>query len=295
MRDLMAALLLVVPAFIILHAGDAVLCAAQSAERALAAMVETERAFSRAATTDGIVSAFLRFFADDSIAFEGDALTSARDEWGRQQVPPSLRMEWEPRTGDVSSDGDLGWLTGPVKRTGVPGRAGETLHACYLSVWRRQPDGQYKVFLDTGIRTPSAVPFADTFTRAAPASRYTGAERGEAARASLFATDAALAVRSERQPLADAYRPCLGEASRLHRMDALPVTGREPILRRLATEPPLAASQSRGGDIATSADLGYTYGTYAMAATGPHGWYLRLWTREADGAWKIAVDVLQPQ
>ncbi len=293
MRELIAAFVLAVTLFVAGHAED-VGTATQTADTALAAMVDTEQAFSHAATADGIVTAFLRFFADDAITFDGETVGSARAEWARRKLPPSLRMQWEPRTGDVSAAGDVGWLTGPVTQTGVPGRDGETLHACYLSVWRRDPDGRYRVFLDTGIRTPSAVPFPATFTRAAHASRYTG-PRDEASRASLLATDAALADRTRRGPLGDAYRPCLAEVSRLHRNDSLPVTGRDDILRVLAAQPPLAATQSRGGGIAASADFGYTYGTYAAATPGAHGWYVRLWTREADGAWKIVVDVLQPQ
>ena len=52
-------------------------------------------------------------------------------------------------------------------------------------------------------------------------------------------------------------------------------------------------------DIARSRDLGYTWGTYAVAPAGntqaEKGFYVRTWSRAADGTWQVALDVLQPE
>jgi ketosteroid isomerase-like protein len=51
-------------------------------------------------------------------------------------------------------------------------------------------------------------------------------------------------------------------------------------------------------DIATSGDLGYTYGTYESISPGPDGkpatrtgMYVTIWKRQADGSWKVVVDL----
>ena len=57
---------------------------------------------------------------------------------------------------------------------------------------------------------------------------------------------------------------------------------------------------------AQSGDLGYTWGTYQLAARGAgqaqnagakieEGFYARVWTRQRNGQWQVALDVLQPQ
>jgi len=54
---------------------------------------------------------------------------------------------------------------------------------------------------------------------------------------------------------------------------------------------PAKAVASRGGD------LGYTVGTYELTMNNPkgkpvtdHGKYLTVWTKQADGSWKVAAD-----
>jgi ketosteroid isomerase-like protein len=54
-------------------------------------------------------------------------------------------------------------------------------------------------------------------------------------------------------------------------------------------------------EVATSGDLGYTYGRYQSrgrdsmgnAVTGA-GWYVTVWRRDEDGTWKVALDIGNP-
>ena len=47
-----------------------------------------------------------------------------------------------------------------------------------------------------------------------------------------------------------------------------------------------------GADVALSADLGYTYGTYEVTAkdTVLKGTYLSIWRKQKDGSWKFVLD-----
>jgi hypothetical protein len=79
----------------------------------------------------------------------------------------------------------------------------------------------------------------------------------------------------------------------------MPVEGIPAIERWLATQPLWTAGESRYAEVARSRDMGYTYGTYAVAAAGERkaerGFYARVWVRGRDGGWKVVLDVLQPQ
>ncbi len=50
--------------------------------------------------------------------------------------------------------------------------------------------------------------------------------------------------------------------------------------------------EPRGGDIAASGDLGYTFGVYEMkdSANVQKGTYVTIWKKQPDGKWKFVLD-----
>jgi len=263
---------------------------------ALTDMMRTEQRFAARALVVGWKQAFLEYFADTAVAFNGDQTEPARDQFRRQPDPPKdRRLIWEPRYGDISSSGDLGYLTGPVRRI-VPGQNnGQPYHSVYASVWRRQADGSYKVVMDMGVPTPGPVMFADGFTAAQRTDVYAGRTTPEAAAKSLKTTDAAL-TNAARSGQADAYRAHLAPNVRFHRPEAMPVVGEDAALKWLAGQPRYVSGEAKYAETSMAGDLGYTYGTYALPGNqDSHGFYVRVWTRGRDGVWRVALDVLQPQ
>lgn len=263
---------------------------------ALTDMMRTEQRFAARALVVGWKQAFLEYFADSAVAFNGDQTEPARDQFRRQPDPPKdRRLIWEPRYGDISSSGDLGYLTGPVRRI-VPGQNnGQPYHSVYASVWRRQADGSYKVVMDMGVPTPGPVMFADGFTAAQRTDVYAGRTTPEAAAKSLKTTDAAL-TNAARSGQADAYRAHLAPNVRFHRPEAMPVVGEDAALKWLAGQPRYVSGEAKYAETSMAGDLGYTYGTYALPGNqDSHGFYVRVWTRGRDGVWRVALDVLQPQ
>jgi ketosteroid isomerase-like protein len=259
-------------------------------------MVRTERRFAARALVVGWKQAFLEYFADDAIGFDGQQTARARELFRQQPDPPAdVRLIWEPRYGDIATSGDLGYLTGPVRRINPARNNGQPAYSTYASVWKRQMDGAFKVVMDMGLPTPGPVTFADGFTRAPRTDVYVGNSRGEAAAKSLKDTDAALTY-AARAGQADAYRGHLAVGVRFHRPDLMPLVGADAVLSWLAAQPAYASGEVRFAETSQAADLGYTYGTYALkGATANRGFYVRVWTRGRDGVWRVALDVLQPQ
>jgi hypothetical protein len=110
----------------------AILLPAQSPPPALLKMADTERAFAKRATETTVRQAFIDFFADESVAFEPDPVP-ARESMRKREPPPQppgFQLLWEPRLGDVSSSGDLGYLTGPAEYIN-PGKP--NAYTCYFS------------------------------------------------------------------------------------------------------------------------------------------------------------------
>jgi ketosteroid isomerase-like protein len=260
-------------------------------------MVETERRFAARALEVGWKQSFLEFFANEAIGFEKGQPGFAKDQLRATPDPPKdLQLLWEPRYGDVSASGELGYLTGPVRNI-LPSRdSGRPRHSTYFSIWKLQRDGSYAVVMDVGTPTPGPVPFAPGFTWAPHASRFTGDYDEHIP--PLSAADRVLNA-ALRTSQAAAYRDRLTPNARMSRRNRMPLVGERPIIAWLATQPRYAAADGNYAEAARSGDLGYTWGTYQLAGrgrqAGEHGFYIRVWVRERNGQWKIAADITEPQ
>lgn len=255
---------------------------------ALAAMADTERAFAAAARVKGIRDAFLEFFTDDAMFVPGDGL--AKDQLRSQKPEPfSVReLVWEPRTGDVAASGELGWLTGPGTFVNHAGPDTTPRYSNYLSVWRKEADGRWRVFIDLGTRVNAPATFAPGFTRFAFEGRYTGGEAQAAATASLIAADRALNEHVSTDGAAAAYARVLAPGARVHRQGVGALEDRAA-LDWFERHAKAMSAATTTGESANSADLGYTYGRYELTGQKP-ATYLRIWSRQRDGSWRVVVD-----
>jgi ketosteroid isomerase-like protein len=265
---------------------------------ALQQMIAAEQAFAARAVVVGWKAAFLEFFSDAAIGFENGQAGIAKLQIGSSPDPPKdMQLLWEPRRGDISANGEPGYLTGP-SRTIVPSRNdGRPRHQVYASIWKRQRDGTFKVMMDVGVPTPAAAPFAAGFTRPAYKTRFSGDydENTPPLGAADGLLNSALRVSQERAWRAGGL---LAEGARLHRPNILPLVGDRAIARWAAAQPAFALADTRFTEAARSGDLGYTWGTYAIGARAgarQEGFYMRVWARGRDGQWKLALDVLRPQ
>jgi len=260
----------------------------------LQALVDTERAFAHAATLKGVRDSFLDFFADDAIALT-PLPTSAKARLRNRPAQPfsATELKWEPRTGDIARSGELGWLTGPSSFH-APNET-QLQHGNYLSVWRKEADGNWRVFIDVGVGTPHAVTFAPGFTRFPFGDRYTGKEGKAASAAALLTADRELNERIASGGTAQPYRAHLAAAARLHRFGVLSIVGRRAIADWLDRHAASMSATSGAADAAEAGDIGYSYGTYALKGDAvERGAYIRVWTRDGAGRWLVVADVTQP-
>jgi ketosteroid isomerase-like protein len=261
---------------------------------ALQAMVDTERAFAQTATEKGIRDSFLEYFAAGSIAFNPGPISATQRLRERPaRAFSEFELRWEPRTGDVAASGELGWLTGPSTFTDHTVANPHPQPGNYLSIWRRQGDGQWRVFIDQGTQPPETVTFAPGFTRFTFPSRYTGAETGARATASLQAADRDLNAALGKRGSA-AYGDVTTETSRLHRSGSMPSIGRVAIEKWMKEHASAMTATTGAAESALSGDLGFSYGKFEVTApVAKSGAYVRVWQRDASGKWLVVADVTQ--
>ena len=183
-----------------------------------------------------------------------------------------FELVWEPRLGDVAASADLGWLTGPSTSINHTAKDPKPGHGCYLSIWRKQPNGTWRVFIDVGAGAPEPVPFAPGFTRMPFGDRYVG-KAGEAVKdaagKSLAEADRDLNAQMAAQGASRAFASRVTPSSRLHRPGSTPIVGAEAIAVWLNVHASAAAARDGVAEAAAAGDFGYTYGTFEIKTPKP--------------------------
>ena len=262
---------------------------------ALEKMADTERAFAKRAQETTVRDAFIEFFSDESISFEPDPIP-ARESLRKQTrpQPAGFQLLWEPRLGDIAASGDLGYLTGPSE-TIIPGQPPR--YGNYFSVWKRQANGEYRVILDVGGGTPEKPNYAPGFTRATPLPAWKGTEPKATSESSLLAADKAFASAIATKGASAAYAGVMHPDARLQRTGFVPAPNRQAAVEWLTAHVKDWSTEPMKAETATSGDLGYTWGKYSVTPTDRAaytGYYVRVWTRKADGSWQLVYEVTTP-
>lgn len=109
---------------------------------------EAETAFAKT-MADRDVAAFEKFLANDAVFF-GNSVLRGREAvvtaWKRFYQGPEAPFSWAPERVEVIESGNLAISSGPVRDP--KGKQVST----FTSVWRREPDGAWKVLYDKGCR-----------------------------------------------------------------------------------------------------------------------------------------------
>ncbi len=262
-------------------------CAHQPPMDATQSLAAAETAFAAHSMREDMRAAFLAAFADDGMFVRGGWIVS--NDWLRPRPAPAIALDWRAQYVEVAASGDLGLSTGPSKIVSKAKPDAPPAYGQFVSVWRREGGGPWKVAVDLGIGHPrDSLWSAPLQTRQLRGAAGTGGGGVAGAEASFARETAERGARA-------AYAAWGASDLRYYRSGQEPVAARAAALASAAmTDERLAWTVDRI-ETARSGDFGYARGAYAaIAAPGkPLGWYLRVWRREATG-WRIVMDVTNP-
>lgn len=252
-----------------------------------ATIVDLETRFVASSREHGARAAFLEFLDEESIALQpgpiwGRAAWTANDE-----LPGTL--DWLPDRAQISADGDLGFASGPwIFEPRDP--EGRRVEGRYVTVWRKGATG-WRVIFDGGFgrklagawearsKDPAMGPFACERGPAMPPGELqlldlaiSGIQGGETHQQRVLAHLDADAWLFHGPSVEGAGESAAREAA----LAALPAT--------LQYWP-------MGAGIATSGDLGYSYGLSAPdPGTSANASYVHIWCRRGDD-WRLALQL----
>ena len=142
-------------------------CEGSSQRAAREELLAADERFA-AEVADKGVSVFERYYAEDAVEMpsfqpliEGkSAILEFYRPYGNN---PSFKLTWTPARAEVSKEGDLGFTYGHYQATTVDEQGTPvTRVGKYVTIWRREYDGGWKVILDGGSpdqrEAPPAVP-----------------------------------------------------------------------------------------------------------------------------------------
>lgn len=247
------------------------------------ALAAAESAFAAHSVREGMRAAFLAHFAPDGVLV-ADGWTVAGDRL-RPRPDPPIVLDWRPVHVEAAASGDLGLSTGPWKRSSRTDTLAPPAYGQFVSVWKREAGGPWRVVVDLGISHP-------------PAALWDEPLRARVLRSSkvsepIAAAEQAFAREARERGLRAAYASHASGALRLYRNGSPPAIGLPAALAGpLASVADWTWTVERT-DTAASGDLAYARGRYALAASpdATAGYFLRVW-RVEDGRWRIAVDVV---
>jgi len=130
-----------------------------AAERA--ALMQADRAFA-AATLERGGDGWADFFAEDGVMFPPSGRVDGREDIREAMIdaftPGIPSLEWEPNTAVVAAAADLGYTLGRWRSISRTAAGLDSVRATgnYVTFWRKNAEGQWRVALDIGNRDANA-------------------------------------------------------------------------------------------------------------------------------------------
>jgi ketosteroid isomerase-like protein len=197
-------------------------------------------------------------------------------------------LSWYPVFADVSSNGVLGYTTGEGEYR-PKGKTDTTVYySTYATVWRRQPDGNYKAAFDVGISHDKPSDSDKNWTSPKTVEKSSEANKPIAAGAmsSFFNTAAT-------KGLAKAYKNFAAEDARFLREGKFPIMGKSNAPTEIKKS---KIAFGKGATMQSAGDLGYSITTYEMKIGDKiteKGNIVQIW-KFVGGRWQIVLDVFAP-
>ena len=265
---------------------------AETPAEAVRAMVEAEKKFYETGQEKGTRAAFLEFLAEDGIVFQPGPV-NGKEVWGKRPEK-GLDLVWEPTFAVIARSADFGYDIGPAKWRANKEEEKFTGHGQFISIWKKQKDGSWKVALDCGIENPEPTGKPETLRTIVPADSKTPADLN-AAQTSRWETQQKFTEAARTDPSVATLKFAAPEI-RIYRDGHSSSIGKEAARSLLDATAGRMTFQMLGADMSRSADLSYTYGKYSkLRPKGTEqGHYFQIWQTDDAGAWKLVLDWAQP-
>ena len=265
---------------------------------AIFSMRETERNFARASVAIGRNAAFAEYFAEKSVLFTDKWISNGK-RYSKERKADPVVLKWEPEFMDISDSRDFGISTGPWEAQEYRPNTARVATGYFLTVWKKQSDGTWKVILDGGSETPIAADNKHSFSfpsGADKAVKNCPVFNEDLLNKELCDREKQFLSVWEKTPLPSSYISYLDPDARMQLKGHLPSTNADSIIAFISGFDKKLIWETVGSGAATSGDLGFTYGFLQIRSSQPvtKGHYVRIWKKQPGAGWRIDLEMINP-
>jgi ketosteroid isomerase-like protein len=126
-------------------------------EQEQGALLQTDVEFAQTSVERGAAEAFYQYLTDDALQLPNNAKPVVGRDIIREsmQKVPEVLLTWKPQKAEVARSGDLGYTWGTYEVKSYSPNGEENIrYGKYLNIWKKQPDGKWKVAVDMGNSSP---------------------------------------------------------------------------------------------------------------------------------------------
>lgn len=261
-------------------------------------LIAAENYFAAYAKDKGIRDAFLKVSDESTILFKPSPV-KAEEFFNKKSSNDPGRLDWTPTFAKISKSGDWGFTTGPYSYSSNSSNlSATTIYGQYLSVWRTNSKGVWKLALDLGMTHPKPLnepklnfvdPKSFRFFRQIAEGRLKQREELILTTDKLFSNTLV-----DNQRLA--YDTFFAEEGRLLLPGYEPIIGKTKVNNFLSRQQITIETMPSMVNRALGSDLAYTYGKAQITINNLASQfnYVRVWESQEGFTWNILLEIYTP-
>ncbi|MDB4920189.1 hypothetical protein [Mucilaginibacter sp.] len=252
-------------------------------------VIDAEKSFNKLVERKGIKNAFLAVADPEGIVFKPDAVSIT--EFYNNIDKQAGSLSWKPDFARISGNGDLAFSAGPyIYQNGKTDD--DKVFGDYVSIWRNDSEGKFKLLIDLGIQHPEPEKEALTdFRSPEPDKKVAPSKDPFNGKKIILATDELFNHSLTISTLAT-YKEFLSLEGHYYFPGFDPLTGREQVMKFIDNEGISISAQTVNGGRSTSNDLAYTYGKARIkkGSIVSNFNYVRIWELDKNHKWNVLLE-----
>ncbi|HXI00485.1 MAG TPA: hypothetical protein VNI52_09455 [Sphingobacteriaceae bacterium] len=267
---------------------------AQVADNNVQSLLAAENYFSSISIEKGIKKAYLTVSDDATIIFRPSPVPAR--SFYKKIKNDSTYLSWSPSFARISKGGDWGFTSGPfISR--LSKESSQTKHGQYLSVWKKNKKGIWKLAIDAGIdhSNPKMEPKLDFLTNEGKFFKQHSVKRQQQRADIVLSTDKLFSLSLKTTGI-NAYNEFANDNIHILFPDAQPVIGKKNAIAFFNKQKLRITSENIATDRAFGGDYAYTYGNANLARNGKEDkfTYIRIWQLSEDHTWNVLFELFSP-
>ncbi|MFD2144075.1 DUF4440 domain-containing protein [Mucilaginibacter antarcticus] len=234
--------------------------------------------------------AFLSVADQDGIVFRPGPV-KITDFYSNIDKQPGL-LQWTPKFARTSHGGDLAFTAGPY--TYANGKADDDkVYGDYVSIWRGDGEGKYKLLMDLGIQHPEPEKEELIDFKEPDESKKPTANKDPFNGKTIIINTDKVFNQTLGMSALGAYKEFLSPEARYYFPGFEPITGTDKILKFLNNQAISITADNISGARSITNDLAYTYGRARIKkgniVSNYH--YVRIWEVDAAHKWNVLLEI----